>query len=253
MYPIKNELVPYVVKPYDNVWLLAQRYNTTIFAIAAINPGIDINYLPIGQVIHMMPGFRKDYSNSNVVDTVATGITEVEVGLINHLRMLWEEHVTWTRLAIISTVFDLPDAQLVTNRLLQNPKDFELAFQPFYGNDNASKFADLFTSHLVIASQLVSAAKVGDNNAAEDAEKRWYSNADEIAAFLASINPYWSQDDWKIMLYEHLKMTKAEAVDMITKDYQAGINEYDKIEEQALTMADVMASGIVKQFQHLFI
>lgn len=55
------------------------------------------------------------------------------------------------------------------------------------------------------------------------------------------------------MLYEHLKMTKAEAVDMITKDYQAGINEYDKIEEQALPMSDVIASGIVKQFQHLFI
>lgn len=198
-----------------------------------------------------MPEFRKDFSDSNV-DTVAIGISEVEVGLINQMRMLWEEHVTWTRLAIVSTVFDLPDAELVSSRLLKNPKDFEKALQPFYGEENASKFADLLNSHLVIASQLVSAAKAGDNNAVGDAERKWYANADEIAAFLSSINPYWSQDDWKTMFYEHLKMTKGEAVDMITKDYQAGINEYDKIEEQALRMADVMASGIVKQFQYIF-
>lgn len=251
MYPKKIGMIQYKIKPYDNVWLLAQRYNTTVFAIAALNQGVDIKYLPIGQTIHMLPGFRKDSSNSSL-NTLSTGISEVEVGLINHLRMLWEEHVTWTRLAIISTVFDLPDAELVSSRLLQNPKDFELALQPFYGNENASKFADLFKSHLVIASQLVSAAKAGDNNAAEDAEKRWYSNSDEIASFLASINAYWSKEEWKTMLYEHLKMTKAEAVDMITKDYQAGINEYDKIEEQALRMADVMAIGIVKQFQYIF-
>ena len=141
---------------------------------------------------------------------------------------------------------------LVTSRLLQNPKDFEEALKPFYGNKIASSFADLFTNHLVIAAQLVKAAKAGDSNAAKDAEKRWYSNADKIAAFLAGINPYWSQDKWKRMLYEHLAMTKSEAVYMLTKNYGAGITEYDKIEKQALKMADVMAYGIIKQFPDIF-
>lgn len=166
--------------------------------------------------------------------------------------MLWEQHITWTRLAIISTVFDLPDAEPVSNRLLQNPKDFEIALEPFFGRENASRFADLLSSHLKIASQLVSAANKGDNNAAETFEKEWYLNADEIATFLDSINPYWSEKDWKTMLYEHLKMTKAEAVDMISKDYQAGVNEYDAIEQQALMMADMMVEGIVNQFKDIF-
>jgi hypothetical protein len=75
-------------------------------------------------------------------------------------------------LTIVSMVFDLPDVDFVTNRLLRNPKDFEMLLSPLYGERIASAFADLFTSHLVIAAQLVQAAKAGDTEAAEDAEKR---------------------------------------------------------------------------------
>lgn len=60
------------------------------------------------------------------------------------------------------------------------------------------------------------------------------------------------QEDWKTMLYDHLVMTKSEAVDMLAKNYKAGINIYDEIEKQALKMADVMAEGIVKQFPDKF-
>ena len=168
--------------------------------------------------------------------------------LKNHLRLLWEQHVYWTRLAIVSIVFDLPDAGPVTNRLLRNAKDFEAALKPLYGDKAASRFADIFTSHLVIASQLVKAAKAGDNKAAADAEKRWYSNADEIAAFLGSINPYWSETEWRKMLYEHLALTKSEAVEMLTQKYTESIATFDRIEKQALEMADVMSSGIIRQF-----
>src|SRR5689334_12914009 len=134
------------------------------------------------------------------------------------MRLLWEQHVVWTRLTILSIVFGLPDVDLVTNRLLRNPKDFESALKPFYGDKIASEFADLFKSHLVIAAQLVKAAKAGDNKAAANAEKNWYANADEIAAFLGRINPFWSEKDWKTMLHEHLALTKSEAVAMLTKN-----------------------------------
>jgi hypothetical protein len=168
------------------------------------------------------------------------------------LRLLWEQHVLWTRLTIISIVFGLPDVDHVTNRLLRNPKDFEVALRPFYGNKNAYIFAELFKSHLVIAAKLVKAAKAGDNKASADAEKRWYDNAREIAAFLSSINPFWSQKVWEAMLFDHLAMTKTEAVNMLTKNYEEGIHIYDEIEKQALKMADVVAQGIVKQFRDKF-
>ncbi|WAG63519.1 acetylglutamate kinase [Clostridium estertheticum] len=181
-------------------------------------------------------------------NTAHTGISEKEMDLRNVMRSLWEQHVAWTRMTLISIIKDLPDVDFVTNRLLRNPIDFERVLEVFYGYEIASQFSDLFKSHLVIAAQLVKAAKAGDSKGSADAEKRWYANADEIAVFLSRINPYWSQENWKAMLYEHLRMTKSEAVNILTNNYEESITEYDEIEKQALKMADVMAEGIVKQF-----
>jgi hypothetical protein len=179
-------------------------------------------------------------------------ITKSEVDLMNNIRMLWEQHGAWTRMAINSMVFGLPDEELVTSRLLQNPVDFANALRFFYGEKIASKFSDLLKSHLVIAAQLVKAAKAGNNKSAIEAEKKWYENANEIAAFLNYINPYWSMESWKAMLHEHLALVKAEAVALLIKDYATSIKVYDKIEIQALEMADMMAEGIIQQFPYQF-
>ena len=132
--------------------------------------------------------------------------------------------------------------------MLRNPIDFQHLLQFYYGEEIALKFRDLLTEHLVVAADLVKAAKAGDANAAAKAEKIWYANADEIAVFLGEINPYWSQEHWRKMMYHHLALVKQEAVNMLTGQYEDSVKVYDEIEIQALGMADVMAGGIIKQF-----
>jgi len=97
---------------------------------------------------------------------------------------------------------------------------------PIYGIEKASRFSNLLKDHLVIAAQLIKAAKAGNIQAATDAEKRWYANADEIAAFLNSINPYWSKEALMNMLHEHLALTKSEAVARLNKDYATDIAKF---------------------------
>lgn len=240
----------YTVRPGDTLWLIANRYHTNIFAVSEDNPGVDMNHLNVGQVIRICPE-NGGYQQARL-QSAEIGVTSIELALSNAMRMLWEQHAMWTRMAIMSLVFDLPDGEVVTQRLLQNPKDFAALLEPFYGDQIATKFSDLLSEHLVIASDLVKAAKAGDTASASAAETKWYANADEIAAFLASINPYWSEDNWKNMLYEHLGLVKQEATDMLTGKYAESIATYDMIEMQALAMADMMTYGIVRQFQSLF-
>lgn len=240
-----NGSIYYKVCPGDSLFLIALRFNTSTDEILADNPGIDPGNLYIGQVICLQPN---TLNLPPCITQVSEDISKAQVNLSNYIRMLWEQHITWTRLTILSLVFGLPDVDLVTNRLLQNPKDFEALLKPLYGDKTASRFEELFTNHLVIAAELVKAAKAGNNKAAEDAEKKWYANAEEIAAFLADINPYWSQEMWRTMLFEHLALTKDEAVDVLTGKYSEGISAYDQIETQALEMADLMTDGIVNQF-----
>jgi len=123
---------------------------------------------------------------------------------------------------------------------------------PYYGQASAAKFNSLFTDHLAIAAQLVKDAKAGDTAKTAETEKRWYANADEIALFLSSINPFWSFDKWRAMLHEHLALTKQEAVYRLNNNFAADIATFDKIEPQALMMADELTYGIVMQFPNCF-
>ncbi|MEL4105791.1 LysM domain-containing protein [Oscillospiraceae bacterium WX1] len=236
----------YTIRPGDTLWQIARKFSTDINTIMYYNQGTDLSMIYIDQVICIPAG---DLTGAYGGDEP---ISKAMLDLNNIIRMLWEQHVYWTRLFIVSTVFALPDGEMVTNRLLRNPKDFAAALTPLYGNAAASQFERLLTDHLTIAAALVSAAKRGDGAAAADAEKRWYQNADDIASFLAGINPFWSTDQWRKLLYDHLAMTKKEAVDFLQQDFTESITTFDAIEKEALEMADVMTSGIIKQFPDLF-
>lgn len=175
------------------------------------------------------------------------GYTQQQICLMNQLRLLWTQHVYWTRFFIISSTADLDDLKPVTNRLLQNPKDFARLLTPIYGVKIACKLQELFTQHLLIAADLVNAAKKSEVDKVNDARKRWYKNADEIAGFLSSINQCWDTIKWKNMLYSHLQMTEQEATLRLQGNYTADIEVFDKIENEALKMANYMFCGIIKQ------
>ena len=167
---------------------------------------------------------------------------------MNTMRMLWDQHVVWTRSFTISTAADLGDLDFVTKRLLRNPADFAEVLTPYYGRRIAARFEELLTEHLMIAANLVGDLKAGNTAAAAEENAKWYANADEIAAFLASINPCWTRREWTMMLHEHLKLTAEEATLRINGQYAADIMLFDSIQEQAAQMADTMALGIIKQF-----
>ncbi|MEK4230558.1 hypothetical protein [Solibacillus sp. FSL H8-0538] len=179
-------------------------------------------------------------------------ISKAEVELKSMNRLLWLEHVNWTRMTISSIVFNLPDLPFVQERLLQNATDLGNFLRPFYGDQLADRFAVLIKEHLVIAAELVTAAVKGDTQTADAKEKEWYRNADDIAAFLSSINPYLGKEELQKMFYTHLALTKSEAVSMIQKNYKLSIDIFDQIEAQALEMADMISSAIIMQFHCLF-
>jgi hypothetical protein len=173
--------------------------------------------------------------------------TKDAVRLREYFRLLWEQHVYWTRMVILGIAFDLPDLEQTTNRLLRNAPDLASVFCHYYGV-NGCEFGRLIRNHLVIAAELVRAAKDGNSKAANQAEKRWYANADQIIFFLNHINSYWSIGRMRKLWYEHLALTKEEAVATLTKNYAKSIETFNQIEKEALVMADDFSDGISCQF-----
>lgn len=169
------------------------------------------------------------------------------------MRKLWEDHVTWTRLYIVSAVAGLPDAQPTAERLLRNQVDIGDAIKPFYGAAAGARLTALLRPHILIAADLVKAAKAGDTTAVQAASARWYANADEIADFLSGANPAnWPQQTLRSEMHHHLDLTLQEAQARIRGDWAADIAAYDTVHGHILGMADVLSKGIVSQFPRKF-
>jgi hypothetical protein len=169
------------------------------------------------------------------------------------MRKLWEDHITWTRLFIVSDVADLPDLQATTARLLRNQDDIGDAVTKFYGRAAGDQLTALLKDHILLAAQLLNAAKAGDNDAVNQASADWYANANEIGAFLHDANPkQWSLADMQGMMKTHLDLTLEEAVAHLTGDFTADVAAYDKVHAEILEMADMLSNGIIAQFPSAF-
>lgn len=171
-----------------------------------------------------------------------------QINLMNEMRKLWEEHAAWTRLFIISALAELPDLDTATKRLFRNPSDFADVLEIFYGRQKADVFRNLFEENLKITASVVEHTKHKNTKAVEQYTKLWRGNADRIAAFLAGVNPCWAEDEWRRLIYDHLRMTADEAAARSSGDYARDVAIFDMIEEQALAKADFMAAGMIKQF-----
>ncbi len=178
--------------------------------------------------------------------------TASKVELNRTFRTLWEQHIYWTRLTVNSIAGRLPDEAPTTARLLRNADDLGAAFRPYYGPALANQFAGLVREHLAIAAELVTALQDGQKAKAEDANKRWYANADDIARLLGRINPYWSEAKWRAMYREHLRLLTIEVSDRLAGKYKENVATNEAVEAQALGMADEFTFGIVRQFPRMF-
>ena len=172
--------------------------------------------------------------------------------LAQAMRKLWAEHVVYTRLYIISAVDGSDDTQTVAGRLLKNQEDIGNAIAPYYGAAAGQKLTDLLKQHILIAVDLVTAAKANDQAKVQDADRRWHANAADIAAFLSGANPNWPRQAVLDMLNQHLALTTREATDRIQKNHTDELSTYDQIFGQAMMMADTLTNGIVAQFPTRF-
>ncbi|HUS13252.1 MAG TPA: hypothetical protein VMZ30_22470 [Pyrinomonadaceae bacterium] len=164
------------------------------------------------------------------------------------MRKLWEDHITWTRVFIISAAADLPDKAAATDRLLQNQVDMGNAIKPYYGDAAGNQLTALLKEHITTAAEIVTAAKAGDKAKQDDATKRWVTNADQIADFLSKANPKnWPQAEMRKMMRDHLNLTTEEVVARLQGNRAADIAAYDKVHEQILHMADKLSAGIISQ------
>jgi len=179
--------------------------------------------------------------------------TPAQIAFHDQMRKLWEDHVTWTRLAIVTFADGSAGFNATAGRLLQNQTDIGDAIKPFFGDAAGTQLTSLLHDHITIAVELLQAARAGNTAAFNDANPRWYANANQIADFLAAANPrFWPQDVMRADMKTHLDQTLAEASHELGADYADSVTDYEAIHLHILDMADLLSSGIIGKFPQKF-
>lgn len=175
-------------------------------------------------------------------------ITYGQMNLINSLRKYWLELTMWRRAYLVSAAADFGDLPVVGNRLYNAPTDLGNTLEIFFGTEIARRIEGLLREQIVIGAEIVRGEKADDRPAVDAATVRMYQNADVIAAYLAQVNPYWEEEKWKNLFYEYYRTTIFEMVTILAGRYEEAVILYESLEEQALSIADYMAEGMIQYF-----
>lgn len=240
-----NEMNPilHTIRPRDTLYNLALQYGTTVQNIIDTNMTLNPYDLRVGQQIYIYPDNAQNTSY---------WVSMNQVQLLQQMNLVWEQHIMWTRMLLISIAENLNDLDATQARLLRNPKDIADVFRRYYGIVVANKIQQLLTEHLSIGKDLIVALKNKNQEEATKLNTKWYQNADEMAEAFSSINLFYPKEEIRNMLYEHLRLTTNEVNNRLQGNYMADINSYDMVQKEILKMSQFFVNGIVRQFPNLF-
>lgn len=208
-------------------------------------PAFAATLLAICMVLSSFPSFAQS-------DKGDVHYSKPAIDLRLTMRRLWEDHMTWTRNYIVSALGDLGDTDKAAERLLKNQEDIGQAIKPYYGEQAGNRLTALLKEHITLATEVVGAAKAGNNANLEQAQRKWRANAGDIATFLSGANPNWSKASLTDMLNKHLEFLTGEVSSRLKKDWTADVAYADKNHDHMLIFADTLTEGIVKQFPENF-
>lgn len=175
------------------------------------------------------------------------------VALDQALRSLMAQHMEWTYATIAALAAGSNGLSATLNRLYQNQVDIGNAFIPYYGQAAGNQLTALLHAHISDCVLYFGAVK-GDAEQSVIAgyADATYANAKAIADFMAGANPYWSQSDMEPMWAAHITETVKYGGEQLQGDFAASIADYGMAEAHMISMADMIAQGLVAQFPGMF-
>ena len=173
-------------------------------------------------------------------------LTYKQMNVLITFQKLWSQLAMWMRNFILSDFADSRNLEAVTTQLFQDlPLNYYNTFINYYGTEISQVLLEHISRFLASGFQLINAYKNNDSPTIDSSISQWYQSADDLASFLASVNIYWSKDQWSNLLNQYIKLIIQEVNAAKGREFGNEINIYNNVEELTDLMGSYMARGII--------
>lgn len=181
------------------------------------------------------------------LDILDTGyrVTYEQLNTLIAFLDIWRRLAMWIRSLVTSIVYDLDNKDATVNELFRIPSELYDTLRIFYGPTIAQQILNLLTNFITSVWRLVEAMKTGDQENVDASTQQLYQTADELAAFLAPINIYWDEQQWRSLLNQTIRLLIDEVVFALSKNHEQEIIAFNRMQEIASLMGSYMARGII--------
>jgi hypothetical protein len=175
---------------------------------------------------------------------------QMKMNIADTFTELWRQRFFLLNELIINIICNYGNLSYIKQHTIENSRDFANVLQKYYGYYNAKNFELLFIEHTDITADLLRDIKSGNKNSAGIHRMELKDKVDEISKFFSSVNPYWNEDEWRNILYEHSKVIEEGAIKQLTTKCKTDIIYNEQTVRDIKKIADYAANGIIKQFTY---
>lgn len=172
-------------------------------------------------------------------------VTLEQMNQIYIIRMFWFELVIWTRAYMLSRYLNIGNENEIMARLRQVPEEYVGALSQIFG-ESIEPSLQLVNEYIDLIDALITAQIENDTEEIDRIVQLLYQNADQRAAVVASINPYWDQNEWENRLRNHVSYTIDESVTLQTGDYSRNLDVFRTLLDQAESASGYYARGLFR-------
>jgi len=180
-----------------------------------------------------------------------TSYTPKEVTFMSGIRMLFAQNLNWERIYFYERLANAPDADKTKQRLLTCQDDISNALREYYGEDIANQLDALLKQHVQSLDDFANIVRSGAGDKTPIVSAL-YDNADAVTSLLGMQNMFVNKDALSAALKKYDDMLAAEINLQYPNIGSVDTNAFDTTFSQAMSLADIISIGTLKQFSSKF-
>lgn len=174
-----------------------------------------------------------------------SSIPSSQMDLVFESRIIWRDLATWIQSYLVSVFAGFGNQDSIEIKIKELTLEFGNILSTVFGGEIGEQYVNLITNWLNTFKLLVYSQISGDINAVNGYTIQLYNDIDQIASFLSRINPFWTESEWKALLYRFNEMIIEELYAYINKEYTKTIDSFDRLLNLTSIIGNYYSKGLL--------